>query len=205
MVFKSLYDKILNSSNSYKFYKNQYTKLKKENKHIWRDIRRKDKIIKDKDNLINLKNKQLKDKDNTINRIIKDKDSTIDSKNKTIKDKDNTIHRKDNIIGDKDNFINELKKDLEILKVENKSLLNENRQLLNHNIDMRKAIDENENLRHEYVETSKNLDEKLDMITNKSNKILSFVEFSQVESSNNFSEITSKLDDNMETLLKNNK
>ena len=90
MVFKKIYEKILNSSNSFKFYKNQYNKLKLENKQMWKDIRHKDKVIKDKDDLINLRNSQIKDKDNKI----KNQNSTIESKNKAIQDKDIQTIRK---------------------------------------------------------------------------------------------------------------
>ena len=72
MVFKKIYEKILNSSNSFKFYKNQYAKLTEENKHMWEDIRHKDKVIKDKDDLINLRNSQMKSKNDEIEHMWKD-------------------------------------------------------------------------------------------------------------------------------------
>ena len=208
MVFKKIYDKILNSSNSFKFYKNHYNKLKLENKQMWKDIRHKDKVIKDKDDLINLRNSQIKDKDNKI----KNQNSTIDSKNKAIQDKDNQIREKNNQIKQKENYIkqhdsqvNELKKDIELLKAENKNLLRENKQLFNHNFDLRKAIDENKNLRHEFVKTTDELNKNFETINSRSNKILSFIEFSQVEASNSFSELTSNIEDNMEILSEDNK
>ena len=201
MVFKKIYEKILNSSNSFKFYKNQYNKLKLENKQMWKDIRHKDKVIKNKDDLINLRNSQIKDKDNKI----KNQNSTIESKNKAIQDKDIQIREKENYIKQYENQLNELKKDMELLKAENKNILRENKQLFNHNFDLRKAIDENENLRHEIVETTDKLNENFETINTRSNKILSFIEFSQVESSNSFAELTSNIEDNMEILSEDNK
>ena len=94
---------------------------------------------------------------------------------------------------------------MELLKAENKNILRENKQLFNHNFDLRKAIDENENLRHEFVETTDKLNENFETINTRSNKILSFIEFSQVESSNSFAELTSNIEDNMEILSEDNK
>ena len=47
------------------------------------------------------------------------------------------------------------------------------------------------------MQTYKNLTDQIETLTSKSNKILSYVEFSQVESSNNFDELISNLEDNM--------
>ena len=101
MVFKKLYEKILNSSNSFKFYKNQYKKLKSENIHMWDDIRHKDKVIKDKDDLINLKNTQIQQKDEQINH----KNSVLDDKNnQIIQLEKNLEHFKTENIGEKETF-----------------------------------------------------------------------------------------------------
>lgn len=187
MVFKKIYNKILNSSNSFKFYKNQYNKLKLENNHMWDDIRHKDKVIMDKDEFINTLKKEN-------HKLKKENDHMWDD-----------IRHKDKVIMDKDEFINTLKKQRELFKSENKILISENRQLQQYNYDMKKLLDENEHIKNQYIQSSNNLNNKIETLTSKSNKILSSIEFSQVESTNNFDTVISKLDDNIQQITDENK
>uniref|UniRef100_UPI002805D557 hypothetical protein n=1 Tax=uncultured Methanosphaera sp. TaxID=262501 RepID=UPI002805D557 len=90
-----------------------------------------------------------------------------------------------------------IKKEMELFKSENKVLLSENEQLRQYKYDMQKIIDRSENIKNQYIQTSENLTDQIETLTSKSNKILSYVEFSQVESSNNFDELISNLEDNM--------
>ena len=131
-------------------------------------------------------------------KVIKDKDDLIDRKNSEAKTRDKTIKQKDN-------QIYELKEDMQLLKTENKIIISENQQLLTHNFDLRKAIDENEKLRYENIKRFEDISNKIEIINQRSNKILSFMQFSQVEASNNFSEIISNMEDNIREINNKNK
>ena len=242
MVLKKLYEKILNSSNSFKFYKKQYKKLKLENTNIWKDIRHKDKVIKDKDNQLKIKtdqinilkkeielfkseNKLLLSENEQLQQYKYDMQKLMDKseniKNqymqtyKNLTDQIETLTSKSNKIlsyvefsqvessNNFDELISNLeknmkiKKEMELFKSENKVLLSENEQLRQYKYDMQKIIDRSENIKNQYIQTSENLTDQIETLTSKSNKILSYVEFSQVESSNNFDELISNLEDNM--------
>ena len=116
---EKIFSKILDKSNQYKFYKENYTKFKNKNEYLVKknnSLKDRNDRLKDKNLKLKNRNDRLKDKNQRLkdrNDRLKDKNQIFKDKNQRLKDRNDRLKDKNQIFKDK----------IQTFKIKNKSLV----------------------------------------------------------------------------------